>query len=209
MSFKVTNANGDEQNFGFWKTLYREGGVGTICSFQHGFRLNSWVFPQGVTVNVVYANDSFGMPQLSEVNNSLGRKIRFTNSGLSGFDNGLSGLDARAVMIVDVLTDASNPSRPVYTSTHTDPDSKVTKFVYSRFGREYVLEKILTADNATVPSLQYDYDSLRRVKEARDAVALRVGGRNPYQFFIAERYAAGRLDPAGGTYGAFFTATTV
>ncbi len=54
------------------------------------------------------------------------------------------------------------------------------------------------------PSLQYDYDSLRRVKEARDAVALQNGTRGPYEFFIGEGVRSQRMDPAGGVYSVLY-----
>lgn len=53
VSFAVTNANGDQQNFAFWDNTYSNGGA--FCAFLHGFRLSSWTFPYGMTVNLSYA----------------------------------------------------------------------------------------------------------------------------------------------------------
>ena len=106
MSFKVKNAQGDEQNWGFWQNY-----VGAaLCTRVHGFRLNSWTFPYGVNVNLVYGPggtvDPSGNPysgktdELVEVNNNLGRKIHFIDGGEGGFDNGLTAGDFRFVSAV-------------------------------------------------------------------------------------------------------------
>ena len=192
VSFQVTNANGDIQSFPFWSAGYT--GF-DYCAILKGFRLSSWTFPQGVTINLVYAQgpNQGDVPELTEVNNTLGRKITFTNSGRGGFTNGLTGGNLRSVTVTGDPAAAG-------IITHTDPNSALTKFNVSIVGEKYLLSQIFNALNSTTPSLQYDYDTLRRVKEARDAVALQVGGRSPYQFFIGEGARSERTDPAGGVF---------
>jgi YD repeat-containing protein len=48
--------------------------------------------------------------------------------------------------------------------------------------------------------VQYDYDTLKRVKEARDAIALRDGTRDPHVFLLADGARGVRVDPANGRY---------
>lgn len=63
------------------------------------------------------------------------------------------------------------------------------------------MQKIYTPNDATVASIEYSFDSLGRVKEARDGVAIRTPAvRGPHRFFIAEGYRAEREDPEGGRY---------
>jgi len=205
LSFDVTNANGDVQNFDYFLNNYFINDV-QDCGRTEGFRLTSWTFPQGMTVNVVYGNpidptDPGGdfRERLVEVNNSLGRKISFISTGdaISGFNNGLTGSDLRSVSLV---TNADG------SDTHSDPASAATKFTYAtaatgaRPTSQQKLAQVFTADNATQANVEYTYDFVNRVKEVKDAVAIQVGGRNPYGFFIADGTRGERDDPLGNAY---------
>jgi RHS repeat-associated protein len=194
VSFAVTNAHGDVQTFVPWSFDFNDGG--SYCAKLRGFRMETWQFPYGVTINLQYSAPTGtpnAVPELDEVNNTLGRRIKFVSSGRGGFNNGLSGGDLRSVTVTGDPAVAG-------TITHSEPNSSVNKFNVSIVGEKYLLTQIFNAENATLPAVQYDYDTLRRVKEARDAVALQVGGRNPYQFFLARGVRGERVDPAGGTY---------
>jgi RHS repeat-associated protein len=197
LAFQVTNAQGDQQNFAYWTQGFTDGT--TFCAKLRGFRMSNWTFPQGVTINLVYStNPNAGeVPELVEVNNTLGRKITFIKSGRGGFKNGLTGADERSVIVTGDPAAAG-------IITHTEPNGAVNKFNVTIVGEKYLLTQIFNAENGSVPAIQYEYDTLRRVKEARDAVALQVGGRNPYQFFLAEQLRGERLDPAGGQYAVFY-----
>jgi RHS repeat-associated protein len=198
VTFTVTNANGDVQTFSPWTFAYDSGDG--YCAKLRGWRLNTWSFPTGMQVNLVYTTSGAvgSVPELSEVNNSLGRKITFINSGRGGFNNGLTAGNLRSVTVTGDPTLAGQIS-------HTEVDgTSVDKFEVEIVGEKYLLRKIFNPENATTPALQYDYDAIRRVKEARDAVALQVGGRNPYQFFLAQGVRGERVDPAGGTYTVFY-----
>lgn len=100
VSFAIADAGGDVQNFGFWQSYYFDN-VG-YCGNMKGFRLNTWTFPQGPSITLTYrAPDgisTFGDsgPQIAEITNSLGRKLRYNYSSgdlwavLSSIDDGLS-----------------------------------------------------------------------------------------------------------------------
>ncbi|MEI6460230.1 MAG: hypothetical protein WCP04_15055, partial [Pseudomonadota bacterium] len=196
MSFVVTNAQGDQQQFGRWTNNYRDPN-NNYCAFQQGFRLNSWVFPYGVTVNLSYGTPPYGgSPQLLSVSNSLGRQINFVNSGLGGFNNNLTGSDARAVTV----SENADGNR----TTHTDPSGTTTIVAHSVVGDRNLLNQVYTADSATVPSFNYVYDTLYRPQSVQDAVALKSGGRSPYTFYFGEKVRASRVDPAGGRYTVLF-----
>jgi len=195
MTFSVTNAQGDAQTFSFWASIYRPSTAG--CASLHGFRLSSWTFPQGVSLGFVYTGDADGMPLLTEVNNSLGRRIRFsydTVSRLVGFDNGVSA--------GTTITRAGDSVGTIVSVT--DAGSATTRFTTSVVDQQNLLNEVYDADDpSTVPSLRYAYDSLERVNEARDAVALQGPqnpARNPYLFRIAPGARGEREDPLGGRY---------
>lgn len=199
MSFRITNANGDVQNFSYWENRYFEGATSSTCGRAHGFRLTNWTFPQGMAVNFVYTPQGLGqLDRFSEVNNSLGRRIRFnydTEGRLTGFDNGLSGTALREV-VADIQIGTLK--------SVTDPAKAVTRFSTTIIDQQYRLVDVFDADDSTVPSLRYTYDTLGRVKEARDAIALQEGGRNAHQFLIADGVRGERIDPAGGRYTVFY-----
>ncbi len=151
---------------------------------------------------------------LTEVNNSLGRRIRYIYTGSaqnfrwSGIDNGLSGGDARATTI------AATGGLETITSI-TDAAGAQTRFSTAVIAGETRLTEIYDANDATTPSLRYTYDTLGRVSEARDAVALQgpqSPPRNPYLFRIAPAARGEREDPLGGRFAVLsniFNATGV
>jgi len=199
VSFSVTNAHADVQSFPYWTNTWR-GVDGISCAKLHGFRLSTWTFPQGISVNLTYTPTSEGLDQLAEVNNSIGRKIRFTTSGLSGFDNGLTGADARSVTVSDAFLSGN-----LYQTTITDPAEAVTKVNHSTEGGRFLLKEIIEANNSSsTPSERYTYNTLLRPYQFYDAEALLVGDRLPWKFLLAEGTRADRIDPAGGTYSVIF-----
>jgi RHS repeat-associated protein len=191
LSFAVTNTHGDQQNFGYWTQKYNDPS-GSFCAKEHGFRLNSWTFPFGVTVSLAYTVPGTGpqLPVLSTVSNSLGWTLNFVNNGLGGFNDG-----TRSVTISDTGS----------VVTHTDPTNAITTLNYTLSGNRYMLNSVFTPDSATKANLSYTYDTLRRVNAAYDGVAnWYPGTRNPYTFFIGEHARAERVDPAGGLYSIFY-----
>jgi len=199
VSFTVTNANGDVQSFVPWKVTVQDDSS-TICAYQRGYRMASWTFPQGIAINFVYQSPSANKtPVLVEVNNSLGRKLKFThtNGVLNRIDNGLTGTDLRTVTV-------SSPSGTE--DRHTDPAGAITRIKRVVANNKNLISEVFDADDsATVPSLRYAYDTLQRVKEVRDAASLQsYDARGPYQFFIGNGVRAERRDPAGGRYTFFY-----
>jgi RHS repeat-associated protein len=213
LSFAITSASGDVQHFAYWGMTYATSDSPTAgnCGQAKGFRLTSWTFPSGMAVTLTYGN---GYPPsgggdtidtLVSVQNSLGRKIGFTFAGstLTGFDNGLTGGDLRHVTLTP------GGGIPFEYTAMTDPIGAVTHHTYlaplitSSTQRPVpydLLSQVFTADNASLPNLQYDYDGLGRVKQVRDALNLQGGGRAPWQFFIADGTRGERDDPLGGKY---------
>jgi len=80
------------------------------------------------------------VPELVEVNNSLGRKVSFVASGRGGFSNGLSGADARSVFVTGDPAAAG-------TIVHTEPNGAVTKFNVAIAGEKYLLKQMRSASS--------------------------------------------------------------
>jgi YD repeat-containing protein len=197
VSFTVTNANGDAQSFPYWANDYSVPGEIT-CAHLHGWRMSQWTFPRGVTINLVYQNDGLlTLDRLAEVNNSLGRRIVFSNSGLSGFNNGFASgsPDYRAVTV----------TRTGDITTHADAAGAQTRIDHEIVNERHILNDVFDANDTTIPSLRYVYDTLYRVKEAFDAEALQDASvpREAYEFRIAPNARSERADPATPTNGRY------
>lgn len=193
MSFAVTNSGGDVQTFAFWRNDVKENFQ--VCARQQGFRLTGWAWPQGVNLSLTYASPAPGAlaEELTSVSNNLGRRINFVQSGLGGFDNGLTGGDRRAVTV----------TTSGLQTVHTDPAGHQTAFETTYYGDQHRLAQVFAADNAGTPALRYTYDVLGRVREAYDRLAV-SGGRNPYQFMIAEGLRGERIDPNGAAFSVLY-----
>ncbi|MBI3675384.1 MAG: RHS repeat protein, partial [Proteobacteria bacterium] len=212
MSFAITGAQGDTQNFGYWYNNYVTNDNGENCGRIKGFRLTNWTFPQGITVSLAYnSTDAFALPdggyidRISTITNTLGRKVQFNYTAgydtIASISNGLTGADARTIAFA--YSDENLASI-------TDPIGAVTSFTYlplvysatttQRQEPSFLLDKIFTADNALAANVDYDYDGLNRVKQVKDAVAIQQGGRNPYSFYIADGTRGERDDPLGNAY---------
>lgn len=194
LSFQLRNATGDVQNFNYWTSIMED------CQVLRGFRLESWTFPRGVTVNLSYAQlNNETAPVLSAVSNTLGRRIEFNYAGTgrdlywAGFDNGLSSTDARAVTFCADF------------ACINDAAAAQTRFTTATIAGERRLTDVFDANDTTIPSLRYTYDTLGRVKEARDAEALQ-GTRAPYEFRIAPWARGEREDPLDARYTVLYDA---
>jgi RHS repeat-associated protein len=206
VSFTVKNTHGDQQNFVFWGTNY-EDHLANYCAFLHGFRMSSWTFPYGMSVNLLYqAPPGSLLDNLVQVNNSLGRQINFVDNGLGGFNNGLANADARAVQVTP--SDITGTTTSV---THIDPAGVKTQINFGSHGGQWAITSVYSAvapmggtlPEPTTPVLAYTYGpigSTGRLQTAQDAEALQRQDRNPYYFYFAEGARADRIDPSGAHY---------
>ncbi|HYE46258.1 MAG TPA: hypothetical protein VEA44_10850, partial [Caulobacter sp.] len=202
---EMTNPGGDKQVFGFWT-----GGKPTIApadpqnpwgylDIDHGWRMTSWEFPQGVhltmeyqpsSLTTTYAGSQSSVPK--RVNSSLG----------FGLDIPLTG---------EMLTEASEDFLvSCGTLRLSNLEGETTKVVLGPWRQRSLTQRpggqcrpvaVYAPSDQDVPSLSYTYDTLGRVKEAKDAVAIREPTtRGSHKFFIAEGYRGERQDPLGGRY---------
>src|SRR5580698_5070206 len=62
------------------------------------------------------------------------------------------------------------------------------------------LFQVYTPDAPNVPNTEYDYDTLGRIAQIKDAENLQIGDRAPYQFYIADGTRGERDDPLGDAW---------
>lgn len=183
VSFAVTGPQGDIQTFTAWS------GNATVAPYasQHGFHLTTWAWPSGVTLAFAY---NYGVPVLYNVRSNVNTNeyLTFTNGGLGGIGD---IFNAYKVVV----------ARPTGLSvSHTDNIGATTTFVTTTVGtgndEHYRLSQVFAADDATNPATQFAYDTLGRLKETRDKLAL-SGGRAPSQLFLANGLRTEVLNPLG------------
>jgi RHS repeat-associated protein len=199
VSFIVTNEHGDQQAFNYWGVGYSDS---TSCAKFHGFKMDSWSFPFGVTVNLTYSSTGVDLPVLTSVGNTLGWTITFANSGLGGFSDG-----SRIVKFSDPgVTNDGDTAQATQTDPALNPTIYFTTLNYEMLGHRYLLNSVITPDDMSAPNVAYTYDTLERVASAQDAVSVQLGTgtRAPYFFYLGEGARAERLDPAGGDYSIFY-----
>ena len=221
LSFTVTNAQGDAQHFVYWQQHYQsaDSGVGSQCGRASGFRLDSWTFPQHVTVTAHYSGDTSGSDganhssspnagtsypsstTLDYVDNGIGRRLTFVANtpNITDGTRTLQGpqlLGGGAFGVVDPAGDVTDftlgPAMATSPTQRPVPYQPLTQ-VHTPFN-------LALAPDPHTLDLQYDYDALGQVAVVHDAVALQTGARNPYAFYIAGGTRGERDDPLGAAY---------
>jgi YD repeat-containing protein len=177
VSFAVTGPTGDVKTFGNWTDQMVDDSTG-LCAEQRGFRMSTWAWLGGAQLTYNYSRppgDTTQIEILSNVTNNVGIHLYFTNGGFGGFTS--SGASRQ-------LTASTIGSQ----TSHTDPIGAVTKFDVSTLGTgDYAklrLQNVYAADDGTNPARQYLRDTLGRVEQIRDKLALQ-GARAPRQLFLA------------------------
>jgi YD repeat-containing protein len=199
ISFVLTDASGGQQSFQYWNgSMPPPPGKVTIDTAR-GWRLNTWTLPNGLRFTLTYDSVPVsGGPSLptnipTSVSSSLGYSLTLPVGNRWPYDAPPSPTGPCGILL-----------------TATDPMGGVTSVEL----REPLLRtptqrpdptcrplRIFTPGDQVVASLEYTYDSLGRVKEARDGVAIRTPlVRGPHFFYIADGYRGERQDPEGGRY---------
>jgi RHS repeat-associated protein len=184
VTFSLRNAGGDVMTFEPWSSGY------TVdpCAKIYGFSLKTWTWPQGPSLS--FANDGTG--GITSLTSSLARTLLVAgNTGSIG---------GRSTAINGAQTEITDGAGVKWTYAYTSPVARSATQRPRPYGQIY---RIFEPVNFSQPALEYTYDALGRVKEAKDAVALQAS-RNPYQFFIGDGARSRRLDPAGGSYVVYY-----
>jgi RHS repeat-associated protein len=205
IGFVLTNPAGDTQAFGYWKAgigAYQNPNAPNQANYldvDHGWRLTNWTFPYGVQLTMDYYD-----PEL--------------NSGLAGGQSSIPsrvtsslgyGLDLPKAISTWTQPAANSATDCGYMSI-ANAASEITKVVLRPANKRSLTVRpdsscrpleIFSPGDQSVPSLRYSFDSLSRVKEAKDAIAIREPlVRGAHKFYIAPGYRSEREDPLGGRY---------
>ncbi len=194
---KAIGAEGDIREYEYWE---RCNGGGNVEAKWTGNRLKSWRFPQGVSLTLDYDNDLLGVPVL--VTSSLGHSLQLpvlaeTPCVVSNDDNAYGPATLSGNVPSLAMPDAMGAV------TRLEFRAPVQRSLAQRPDERCPISAIYTAEDQAIAATRYIYDSLGRVSEARDAMAVR-GQRGPHRFFIAEGYRAERLDPQTPVAGRYF-----
>lgn len=191
ISFQLTGASGDVQTFSYWGSGISITPDPDLLDIWRGWRLNTWTFPQGVKLTLDYGSATTKYP--TKVSSNLGYELTIPAPSTWVYDATVvpSAPCGYEVEVEDRLEGVTRLElrAPQLRTAYQRPDP------YCR------VQKIFTPNDASVASIEYGFDSLGRVKEARDGVAIRTPDlRGSHKFYIAEGYRAERVDPEGGRY---------
>jgi RHS repeat-associated protein len=167
------------------------GADGTTCGYQRGSRLTEWKWPTGTSYVFNYSS----MNKMSSISRPSGYgnlvQLSLTDSGLAGFT-----LPAGLGPAVAPLMIGTSGGMV----THANLAGETTKFDIGMVGtgnnRKYRINAVYAADDGAMPATQYVYDTLGRLSETKDKLAL-LGARGSTKLFLADGLRAETLDPTG------------
>src|SRR5580698_7718957 len=128
------------------------------------------------------------------------RVLNFTPIGSAGFSSIDDGNGRQLLW---------NFGLDIFADSFTDPKGNTTSYSFlpgsatSTTTRPVPWEQLFqvyTPDAPNVPNTEYDYDTLGRIAQIKDAENLQIGDRAPYQFYIADGTRGERDDPLGDAW---------
>jgi RHS repeat-associated protein len=187
----LKGASGDVREYEYW-TQGIDQPTTTESKFT-GFRLKRWRFPQGVDLTLSYEGSQAAVP--TRVTSSEGFSLAIVQAPelACGGDTTLTAQDAAGATIKVAFKGMATR-----TPTQRPEGSCAVQAVHTPY---FAAASGPQPTEATVPAVQYAYDTTGHIMEARDAVALLTPAvRGPHQFFLAPGYRSERQDPLGGRY---------
>ncbi|UPT63819.1 MAG: hypothetical protein M0D54_04530 [Hyphomonadaceae bacterium JAD_PAG50586_4] len=189
LQLSARGANGDVRAYQYWGPTTFGAGTG---SQQAGFRLNTWTFPQGVTLTLAYNATESGSPLYelpTGVSTNFGQTLTWTRPTEVTICNPLPSITA---------TDLAGAQ------TRARFRNLVARTVSQRPSGTCDLIELFEPVDTVTPAIRYTYDTANRISEAFDAVAIRTpANRGPYRFNIAQGYRGESVNPilpVGGAY---------
>jgi len=187
-----------------------------IAGRKTGWHLTSWTYPHGVSLSLSY----LPLPQeaahwnetdrLVSVSNNLGRTLtlNYTQTHDGTRLDSVSDGQGRSVQFGFELLVSGAPVTGFLTSV-TNAENEVSRYAYLGYGfnmasvpagsrpiTEPRLWKVFAPSDTTYEKMRVDFDRTWRVKEFRDAVAVKTPAqRAPYQFLITGTNRGERLSP--------------
>jgi RHS repeat-associated protein len=229
VTFTYTSPEKDVQQFAYYEYDNYQGVHGLPTENygrkSHGWHLSSWTFPYGVTLSYSYSQSGGGSTSsdlLSSVSNNLGRTLTLNYGPSPDTDapllTSVTDGQGRTVTIAQpaasykdriltqvTLPEAGNGAEIARYQYVGDGENSAAALPDARPQRYPKLYKVFAPSDEDDPKVQIDYDRTWRVKEYRDAVAIRTPGqRQPWKFFITGSSRGERADPEGGEYTAYY-----
>lgn len=196
----------------------------SIYRLQHvqGFRLQTWSFGNGVVLTLQYPAPPT-LPAISltapsavpiSVSSNLGYTLQLSPAPIAELAKnnfGSTPPPCRTLAPGGIATSFAPDSPGYFEQVFATASGQQYRL---RFGRSTTwtigqrpvdvcqLKEVYTPSRSASPAIRYTYDSLGRVKEGRDALAI-DGSRAPQRFYLAEGYRGEREDavePVGGRY---------
>jgi RHS repeat-associated protein len=195
VSFALTSAQGDAQNFGFFDNPYHTD-PSRVCGQLRGFRLTSWTFPYGMQVTPTYTPvldaDGDAIDYLTAAGNSVGRSLTINTTSITA--------GARSITFSDSSTTPAWMKDALLNQTSFTYQPKQAVSSTLRPVPWPLLASVTTPEHPADPNLEYGYDALGRIDQVMDAVAIQNKTRGPYNFFLADGTRGERDDPLGQSY---------
>jgi RHS repeat-associated protein len=213
VSFSLRNAGGDTIAFAPWSWVYQTASNDNACAKVWGYEPTTWTWPQGVNLTFTYGLQSGGQtvdyqPGVTAIASSLGRTMIFTSgiepaSFFTATANAITVGQTSASRIVDAdgsSTGGNTGAGWNFTFTAVQPRAAGQRPVpYPQ------LYQMFEPVSASLPALQYAYDTRGLVKTAYDANGLQVTtGLPPYTWYLALGGRGERDDPDGGAYTVWY-----
>jgi RHS repeat-associated protein len=196
VSLRMDGAQADRKSFEFWSSAAY---APTTETRTRGWRLKKWRFPQGVDLTPHYA-DVTGQPAptADRIDSSLGYSITLLSGSYVKDTNYLGWTASGAVSSLDATDNSGGKTRvELRAPTKRSPTQRPDQY--------YRVQRVIYPDGfpatgSPKAGLEYAFDSLGRIKTAKDAEAIQLGVRGAHTFYIAEGFRSERTDPAGGEY---------
>jgi RHS repeat-associated protein len=197
VTFQLTYPGGDAMNFAWYMERYGTGGYSGIpgqipavpsCLRNMGYKVTTWTFQQGPTLTFTTQAG-----RVTTVSNGYGRSISVPGSGIA--DSSGRSMQFLESNGTSTLTDLTGGQWKFYQAPAVAVSDTVRPIPFKR------LERLYEPVNPSQAALEYVYDSVGRVKEAKDAVAVQQPSeRGSHKFYVVPNVRAEREDPAGGRY---------
>jgi len=192
----LRGAQGDEREYAY------VGGLANAQYFEQGyhegFPIQEWRFPFGVELSFTRATPG---GQVTGVVSNTGLSLAVPLPGSSALAGGCASstpgfltLPPQPPAVLEVRDAANRLTKAEFRPSQT-------RTVDQRPHDACPLQRVFAPLSATSAALSYEFDSLGRIKAARDAIAIESPTtRGAHQMFIADGYRGERQDPLGGRY---------
>jgi YD repeat-containing protein len=202
-SFGVGNPGGDKIWFAGWTG--RSAQSNDPCAFYYGFKPTQWIWPKGPTLTFTTENaEGFiqNPGRVTGITTSLGRTA--TLSAVGDFASaGLTASQAAVGLTADSVINAKGEITKVDLANDVARSATTRPVPFKRISQIYDPVVGTQGLTAAKPVLSYAYDTVGRVREARDGLAI-AGARGVHAFYFADGARGDRIDPLGYRFTVYY-----